>query len=587
VRDAVAALFYLRATSLRNAVISRFTRLKQPKYLVGAVVGVVYLGWIVLGRGAFNRAGPGVAHTLPVERLPVVAAIAALLVTVWVAGYWLWPRSRAALTFSEAEIAFLFPAPIGRKMLIHFRWLNTQLRLLFTSSLLALFSARWGFISGNGAIRLVGWWLILSTIDLHAVGSSFALTRLLDRGMTSLRRSALTLSIASAVLGVALVGTWRELRAPAPGELTGLAAIADYAGSLLAAGPLPWLLAPARWVVAPLLAYDLRSFLVAVGPALLVFAAHYLWVLRAEVSFEEASLAKAERRAARRSTALHRGEWRIGAGERRAQRAPFALAAAGRPEIAFLWKNLLASASYLRPRVALIVAVVIVAGSLWLRHSDATVAFAMVVGVMAAVCAGYTLVFGPLVARQDLRLDLANADVLKTYPLRGWQIVLGEVLAPISILTILLWLELLTAALNSATPLRAPWLTAGTRTAVAVGVALLMPFLSALLVLVMNAAVLIFPAWVPQAGRPRGVDVLGQRIFFLAALLLTMALALLPAAIGAAAVFFAVFWTLGAVVAAACALLAALAILGTELALGIAWLGKRFEGFDLSVELKP
>jgi hypothetical protein len=588
VGSAIAALFYLRVTSLRNAVISRVTRLKRPKYLVGAVVGVAYVGWVVLGRGAFNRAGRTgpLAQSFPLERLPAVAAIGALVVTVLVGLYWVWPRSRAALTFSEAEIAFLFPAPIGRKTLLHFRWINAQLRILFTSLLLALFSARWGFVPGNGAVRIVGWWLILSTVDLHAVGSSFALTRLLDRGMTSWRRSLLTFALAAAAVAGALLGAWRGLRWPEPGALADPAAVADYFAALLATEPLAWLLTPARWVVQPLLAYDLRSFLAALAPALLVFAAHYWWVLRAEVSFEEASIAKAEKRAVRRATALRGGEWRIGAAERKAQRAPFALAAAGRPEIAFLWKNLLASASYLRPRVAVIAAVVIVASSLWLRGGEATRILATVIAIMAAVCAGYLLVFGPLVARQDLRLDLHHTDVLKTYPLRGWQIVLGEMLAPIAVITVLLWLMLLTAALNFTPPPRAAALTAGARTAAALVAGLLLPFLCAILVLVMNAAVVIFPAWIPQGGRARGIDVLGQRIFFVAALLLAMATALLPAALGAAAVFVTTFWTFGTVVAATLAVVVVAAILGAELALGIAWLGKRFESFDLSIELK-
>jgi hypothetical protein len=587
VGDALGALFYLRGMSLRNALVSRVMRLRQPKYLIGAVVGVAYIGWVVFGRGTFNRPGRsgGLAQALPLDRLPIVVAIAALAVTLWIAGYWLWPRSRAALTFSEAEIAFLFPAPVGRKTLIHFRWLNTQLRILFTSLLLTLFSARWGFVPGNAAIRIVGWWLLLSTIDLHAVGSSFALTRLLDRGMTSLRRRLLTLAIAAAAVAVALIGTWGELRPPAPGELGDLAGVASYGASLLASVPLAWLLAPAKWVVGPLFSHDLSSFLAALGPALLICAAHYLWVLRSEVSFEEASLAKAERRARRRGNAQGRGEWRIGASERKAQRAPFALAGSGRPEMAFLWKNLLASASYLRPRAALIAAAAIVVGSLWLRGSDARQAFAMVVGVMAAVCAGYILVFGPMVARQDLRLDLPNADILKTYPLPGWRIVLGELLAPIAVLTVLLWLMLLAAALNFAVP-SAARLTVAMRTAAALGAGVLLPFLSAMLVLVMNAAVLVFPAWVPHGGRAKGIDVLGQRIFVLAALLFTMTLVLLPAAIGAAVVFFAAYWSLGAVAAAGLAAVAVLAILGTELALGVSWLGKRFETFDLSVELQ-
>ena len=46
-------------------------------------------------------------------------------------------------------------------------------------------------------------------------------------------------------------------------------------------------------------AADTRAFVVALGPALLVLAAHYAWVLFSAVSFEEASIAKAEKRATR------------------------------------------------------------------------------------------------------------------------------------------------------------------------------------------------------------------------------------------------------------------------------------------------
>jgi ABC-2 type transport system permease protein len=445
--NAIAALFYLRITSLRNAVIARVARLREPKYLVGAIVGVAYVYWLVFGRADLRRVrgAAGIEDVFPLERLPAVAAIAALLLTVFVVLYWLWPRSRAALTFSEAEIAFLFPAPISRKTLIHFRWISTQLRILFTSLLLGLVSAGWTFVPGSAALRIVGFWLLLSTLDLHVVGASFTLTRLLDRGMTSRRRGLLTLAAAAVVTAAALAGTWRALRLPAPGELGSAAALMDYVAALLATVPLAWLITPARWIVQPLLAPDFRAFVAALGPALLVYAVHYIWVLHSEVSFEEASLAKAEKRAARRS-AIQLGTIRFG--ERKAQRAPFKLTAAGRPEIAFLWKNLLASASYLqRPRAALIAATAIVIGSFVLARLNVA-PFAFVVTMLAVVGAAYTLVFGPMVARQDLRHDLPNADILKTYPLQGWQIVLGEILAPITIVTVLLWLQLLTAALN-------------------------------------------------------------------------------------------------------------------------------------------
>jgi ABC-2 type transport system permease protein len=376
------------------------------------------------------------------------------------------------------------------------------------------------------------------------------------------------------------------LRAPSAEDLANFQALASYVGTLLTTAPLSWLLAPARWVVQPVLAPDVRSFGLALGPALLVYVLHYVWVLHSEVSFEEASIAKAEKRAARRQAARQAGV-RFGKTERKAQRVPFSLANVRRPELAFLWKNLLSSASYLRPRVALTVAAVIVVVSIWLVRADVE-PFRSVVSVLGLVAAGYTFVFGPMVARQDLRLDLPNADILKTYPLRGWQIVLGEILAPVATVTVLLWLMLL-ASLLTAHPPRVEWWTVGTQVAVAVAVALLLPPLCALQVLVMNAAVVLFPAWVPQGpDQGRGVDVIGQRIFFVAGVFLTMTLSLLPGAIAAAIVFFAVQWTVGVLVLAGlAAAVVALAILCSEVWLVVVWLGGRFERFDLSAELRP
>ncbi len=39
----LGALLYLRLTSLKNLLLSRLRRLRQPKYLLGAAVGVAYL----------------------------------------------------------------------------------------------------------------------------------------------------------------------------------------------------------------------------------------------------------------------------------------------------------------------------------------------------------------------------------------------------------------------------------------------------------------------------------------------------------------------------------------------------------------
>ena len=72
-----------------------------------------------------------------------------------------------------------------------------------------------------------------------------------------------------------------------------------YGQTLLDGSVLGWLLRPFKLVVAPILAVDGSGFLRAFGPALALMGMHYLWVLRMEVSFEEASLDLAQKRSAK------------------------------------------------------------------------------------------------------------------------------------------------------------------------------------------------------------------------------------------------------------------------------------------------
>jgi hypothetical protein len=587
VSSVAGALFYLRVTSLRNAVVSRLARLKQPKYLLGAVVGVAYIYFFFIQRvqqGRLGRAG-NLAASISIEQVSMFATLGAFALLVFIALCWLWTRERAALNFSEAEISFLFPAPMNRKTLIHYRLISGQLRLLFTSLIFALLSYRWDFLLGNAYIRIVGWWLAFSIVSLHITGSAFVLTKWLERGVTQGRRQ---IYVAAVLAALVFATYWFSVRGAADQtaeDLANTVAKVNYFARILSDGPLGYLLLPAQWTVQPLFATDGYSFLHALGPALLVFAAHYLWVLYSESSFEEASIAKAQKRAAR-IAAMRSGNVRLGRSAPKARRVPFNVASAPRVELAFLWKNLLSSAEYLRLRTALIAAVVIVAGSGWLKSSGNEV-FANIVGSFSLGIAVYAAIVGPLIARQDLRGDLMNADILKTYPLRGWQIVLGEMLAPIVIITVLLWLLLLAAALNFESA-RFPWLTFEVRVWGSIGIALLLPLLCAVQMLVLNAGVVLFPAWM-QVGQSRGagIDVMGQRILFFVGLIVVIVVALLPASIIAAVVVFATKWFVGESIAAAFGLTTVLAILCAEIAVGIQWLGGRFEKFDLSAELRP
>jgi hypothetical protein len=199
----------------------------------------------------------------------------------------------------------------------------------------------------------------------------------------------------------------------------------------------------------------------------------------------------------------------------------------------------------------------------------------------------FTLFLGPQWARQDLRHDLANADILKSYPLAGWQVVLGEMLTPAAILTGLLWCALLAAAWGFAPhrPALAGWFTARVRMTVTLGLALVIPPLCMLQLIVPNAAALLFPAWFQATrGRSGGIEAAGQRLIFRFGQLLVVAIALVPAAAAAALLVFSMQWLVGLASALALAGAAAVVLVAAEAILGVWWLGKRFEQFDLSTE---
>jgi len=199
-----------------------------------------------------------------------------------------------------------------------------------------------------------------------------------------------------------------------------------------------------------------------------------------------------------------------------------------------------------------------------------------------------TVLLGPQVARLDLRMDLANADILKTYPLRGWQIVLGEVLTPVAILSVVFWLELLLVFLTMPRD-AVSRIPPDLRGAAAFALAVLAPPFLAIQVLMPNAATVLFPAWV-QTTRDqteRGIEVMGQRLIFVASQLLVTALVILPALLVGGSIFFVVNLVGGLEVGAAAAVIAMAALLGAEAWFGIRWLGNRFEGLDISTELRP
>lgn len=576
----IHAFGFLIFRSFVNRSRSRLRRLKQPKYLIGALFGGLYFAaylfqflWFGDRRGAPGR--------LTMDD-SLVAAIGVAALLIMMASAWIFPHARAALVFSEAEIAFLFPAPISRRMLIHFKLLRSQIAILVSVLLLTLFTGRL-LVNSEAWMRMIGWWVILSTLSLHFLGASFARTLLLERGFSNGLRRVVVLLLLSVLVAATVFWARRTLVLPAIEHWNDAGEWRVWARVLMETPPLSFLIHPLQLLLGPYLAATPLAFVKAIGPALAILLLHYLWVIRSNVAFEEASLALSQK-FAERMAAARQGRV-LEAGPKKRQRTPFRLEPMGIAPVAFLWKNLIQAQAALRVRTILLIlfpgAVVLFMVS---QSGPRGGTFAGIVSFVLGMLYIWSLLIGPQLVRCDLRQDLVAMDVLKLYPLRGWQVVAGEILAPAAILTAVQWALLLLLAGLMVIPLAADGLSAMPAVWLVVA-ALVAPGWNALALLIPNAAVLLFPGWFhTRADAPQGIEVTGQRLLLLFGQLAIISLTIVPAGVAFAAGFF-LMQVLGAdaVAPVAGAGLAAV-MLGVEVCLGVWLVGRLFDRFDLAME---
>ncbi|MEI6862692.1 MAG: putative ABC exporter domain-containing protein, partial [Verrucomicrobiota bacterium] len=350
-------------------LLSRLRRLRQPKYFFFAIVGAAYF-WFFFVRHVgkmpplpFSR-GAGQAFADAGGGSPVLMAVGSLALFALASLSWLLPTEKPGLGFTEAEAAFLFPAPLSRRTLIHFKLFGSQFRILFTALIFTFISNRWGSLGGSALSHTIGWWIILSVLSLNSAGAVLTLTRLIEGGVTATRRRFVIMGGLILIFAMTLVWVWRDLHAPTETDVGGVVPLQHYVLTILRGGALGWLLWPFRLVVAPFLASDAGAFFMAMGPALLILGVLYFWVMRMNVAFEEGSLASAEKRGAM-LTAIREGKRITIRPQTKARRAPFRLAGIGRPELAFLWKNLISLPPWVGVRAFRLGAVVIVVAGLW------------------------------------------------------------------------------------------------------------------------------------------------------------------------------------------------------------------------------
>lgn len=518
---------FLTRRSMRNRAARRIRRLRQPRYVAGLVVGLGYLYWAVL-RNQFGAAREGsslLSRPDIASALPAVAAAVGLVLWLVVLVAWFWPSSGPPLKFSAAEVQFFYTAPVTRRQLLHYKLLRSQLGVALGVLLASVLSGALAAASAGRWTLLVGALVLFSTLRLHLLGVSLARATL-GAGVSSVPVRAwlppAVMAVLSALIVAPVVVRGSELLSLGGARLAGRLLV------LVQAPPASAGLWPFTSLVAPVLAPPTIPFLVALAPALALLALNYWWVLQSDAVLGDA-VSATERQ-------LAGGRRRLRLPAAGARKPPFRLAPVGPAETALLWKNLILLGRYASARGILRVLATVAILSTVVATSRA----AGVLASLGLALAGFIVLIGPHMVRNDLRHDMTRLALLKTWPVRGWSLVLGELLAPTVLLTLFAWTSL-AVALAASNGLGLRWASFGERAALSLAAVALAPALIAAQLLIQNTAVVLFPGWIPTgASRPRGIEAMGQQMLMLALTMLTLLVGVLPAAVvaGASAVVF-------------------------------------------------
>jgi hypothetical protein len=328
----LAASLYIIVCSARNRLRVRLRRLREPRYLVGAIVGVAYLYFSFFARlratrtGSARRAAGRTAPSILMlsavrETAPPFMAVGLLAVT---AAGWLVPFDSGLLDFSQAEIQFLFPAPVSRRQLLLHRMMRSQLGLLFGG---VIFGIALPSASGYMRVRFsIAMWLLLCIGKVYFTGISLARARLRSRDAHARRVAWLPLAALAVALGIVGTTVSRAWMAQPGGGLQAVFAQIAAAATSGMAGVVLW---PFIAVVKPIFAEWPGPYLKAVAGSAAVLVACIAWVLKSNEAFQDAASEVAERTS--NNAAVQTVTYRTRANG-------WTLAATGRPETVFAWK---------------------------------------------------------------------------------------------------------------------------------------------------------------------------------------------------------------------------------------------------------
>ena len=537
----MSPLVTLSLLRLRGRFRKWLRMVKQPKYAIGMLIITCYWAWLLLGRVVTGGAAlpePGSPETVDALRLAAALGLAAMLTL----GYLL--RTRQPLVFDESEIQHLFTAPLARRTLIRYALLKVQPGILIGSGISSLIFARGGI--GERLVRWPSVWLVFTLMFLwsNAVGLWKARMDELPPAQARRRRFATWagLALAWSVIGALAWRAWlavADVSADLDGSFDPRQVVHLLAEERLLHVVLAPLQLPLQSILASSPAERGAGWLAALAIAVLLTEA----CARSPVRFEEGALERARQVSEIRAHGFGGRRARLASAKARLRR-PFPLQAAGPPETAILWKNLLLVARTSVARVAAIGGVVLAVAFAAIALLGAPKALVIALLTFAFSFAILTPVSGGAFWRNDLRVDLLHVDQLRTWPLPAWRLVAAEVAAPAlataAACAFLLALGLGTIAVTSivrpdvGTSFAALAEGLGSTRVGACAWAFLaaLPLATALSFLsaaIQNATVLLLPGWSRLGRMPvQGAAIAGQQVLLGLARLIVMAVGLLP-----------------------------------------------------------
>jgi hypothetical protein len=470
--------------------------LRGIKGIVLVVFGVCMLGLLVFSALKQPK------HRLDEEALRLYGTGALLAYCVMVV---LTSAGEPAVTFSAAEVDFLFPGPFSRRELLAYKILGNIFSSLITAGFMLIWLGRYAHSLWAAFLAIM---LMLNFLQLFSMAVAMFSGLMGARAFNLQRKVILFVLTVAVVVGI---GHWLQLR-QGQGPIQWMAAAEKYSLFRLA-------LAPLRWFTELFAAQSAAELIVWGSSALLVNLMMVVVVFLLDVQFLEASASASERHYARLQRMRSGG---VIAGRSGGGKARFGL---GEPPEwggmgPLAWRQTLALLRNLRGVLVFLAMFVLFGmGPAFMHAQGRGTSTSMALFFIPMM----TLFMLPRLTF-DFRGDIDRMDVLKTLPLPAWKMVIGQLITPVLIVSFVQVLVIILMLLNGASR-HVGWVAA-----------MVVPF-NFVAAAIENLVFLWFPV---RAVPTMAVDVqfMGRQWLFFAMKMMMMLAAASAAAIAASTVFF-------------------------------------------------